>query len=104
MEHFQILDLWKNSKLKVPKVYYLKCSDKLFAVVEDNASIVIVASKNKSIYAIAKTNLELLPFEGTDVNHYLVRNSRDLHVISCGESTIKQKEQVFVIKNIIPLI
>lgn len=104
MEHFQIIDLWGKSGLKVPKVYYLKCLGKLFAVVEDHSSIVIVASKNKSIYAVAKKNLELLPFEGTNVNHYLVNNSRDLHVISCGESTIKQKEQVFVVKNIIPLI
>ncbi len=104
MVHFEIMDLWKKSNLKIPKVYYLKCLNKYYAVVEDDSSIVIVASKNKSIYAVAKSNLEVLPIEGTDVKHYLVNNSRDLHVISCGESTISEKNQIFTLKNIIPLI
>ncbi len=101
MSHEKIVKAWKNAEQK-PNVFYLICLDKIFAVAEDHTSIIICVSETKHIYSITKNKVSLAEYEGNPV--YVAESPEFMRVISCGESTIRQKEQVFVIKNILPLL
>ncbi len=101
MIHDKIYDAWKSSE-RIPKIFYLICLDKLYLVSEDDTSVIIAVSENKHVYSITKNKVSLALWEGNTV--YVAESPQFMRVISCGQSTIRQKEQVFVIKNILPLL
>ena len=101
MSHEKIVKAWRSAD-RVPNVLYLICLDKIFAVAEDHTSIIICLSETKHVYSITKNKVSIAEYQGNPV--YVAESPEFMRVISCGESTIRQKEQVFVIKNILPLL
>jgi hypothetical protein len=104
----KISSIWKSapSDIQPPTIQILYFQGQKYAVVEDDSSIIIVASKDMRILAAAKnkTNVELengTPYYVVDEKMYSPVIISPLKVISCSGNTIKNKNQKFVIKNIV---
>ena len=101
MDYEKIVEEWNKTNIKTPDILLLKVYGRFYAVVEDNSSIVIVASKTGIIYAIAKNNIWIN--EEEEVPYYETDNSDNLKIIFCTGVSLSKRhpEQYFVIENII---
>lgn len=89
-----------------PNVYYLVYKNKYYVVVDDNNSIVYIASKEYNILAVARSKLKLTETQGVQI--YYVEDNKGgispLKIVSCSLNTIKNKNQKFVLDKIVPKI
>jgi hypothetical protein len=95
--------IWEKSNLPIPKNKLLTCNNITYAVVDDRYSIITAISRTNIVYAIAKSKIKIMN-DSRGFNFYWLEDTRDLRVISCSESSIKDNSQKFVINEIIPLI
>jgi hypothetical protein len=96
---------WTKSKLPVPKIKILYCDDRLYSIVDDRYSIITAISKTNVVYAISKTKSDIkVMSDSKDFMIYYLEDPRNLRVISCSESSIKDEAQKFVIREISPLV
>jgi hypothetical protein len=91
--------------IKPPSIYILTYQNKFYAVVDDETSIIFVASKEKNILAVAKSKLKLIETQGVliyYVEDIKVSGISPLKIVSCSLNTIKNKNQIFAIEKIVP--
>jgi hypothetical protein len=101
MDYDKIEEAWEKTNISKPKVLLLLCGSKFYAVVEDHTNIVVIAYKNKIVYAITKNRISLIEKDGIPL--YYLENNKHLKIISCTRETIEKrhKDQWFVINNIV---
>lgn len=104
MDYEKIVEEWSKTNIKTPDILLLKVYGNFYAVVEDNSSIIVVASKTGIIYAIAKNNVQIN--EDNNFPYYETYNSDNLKIIFCTGVSLSKRhpEQYFVIENIIKYI
>jgi hypothetical protein len=93
----------KSKDIKAPNVYLLTSGNRMFAVVDDDSSIIFVASTTQNIYAVAQSKVEKVVNEDGYVFYYAPKID-SLKVISCTIAKIKDRTQRFVIDKIVPLL
>jgi hypothetical protein len=99
-----MLKEWKKTTIQEPRIKILVCKSNLYAVVEDHTTIVVIASKSETVYAVTKNRLTEVIRDGIPV--YTLDDIKKLKIISCTKETIEKrhKDQSFVINNIVKFI
>lgn len=99
MSYASLINDWKKVGLSGPQIYLLECQGNSYAVIDDSSTIITVASKTRTVYAVAKSKVSISNQD--DIVYYTLEDPRYLKVISCTENTNVKQIQKFVLDNII---
>jgi hypothetical protein len=101
MSYSYLKNLWVNSGFDAPSIFYLKCNNRYYAVIEDYGSVIQAASKSEAIYAVVKSKLFISQENGVPI--YVLEDPYYLRVVSCTVDSIKTIPiQNFVLTQILP--